>query len=377
MAHAYTPGLRVTPDAVIHKRRVLPLPGHVTVHAGELVTAPTEVARAELPGKVYPVNVANKLSITPGEIAAYMLKREGDGVRKDETLAENRPFIRWFQTQVRAPISGKIESISHITGQLFLREPPELICLSAYIDGTVTEVTPGQGVVVESRCAFIQGIFGVGGDTYGEIAFAVNSPEEILTADHLRSEHQGRIVVGGALASLNTFARARDLGVRAVVVGGVHDHDLKNLLGYDLGVAITGTEKIGFTLIVTEGFGTIPMARRTFDLLAVHAGQQASCSGATQIRAGVIRPEVIIPHRASQQPQQQQAVVQSEEGGIRVGDIIRIIREPHFGVLARVKSLPSELQKITTESHVRVLTATLPDGRDITLPRANVEMIEG
>ena len=35
-----------------------------------------------------------------------------------------------------------------------------------------------------------------------------------------------------------------------------------------LGLAITGTEDIGLTVIVTEGFGEIAMARKTFDLLA-------------------------------------------------------------------------------------------------------------
>ena len=59
-----------------------------------------------------------------------------------------------------------------------------------------------------------------------------------------------------------------------------------------------------------------------------------------------------------------------------MGDTIRIIREPYFGVLAQVKMLPTELQQIPTESHVRVLVATLPDGREVTIPRANVEMIE-
>jgi hypothetical protein len=38
---------------------------------------------------------------------------------------------------VRAPISGTIESISKVTGQVFLREPPEHIRLAAYIDGSV------------------------------------------------------------------------------------------------------------------------------------------------------------------------------------------------------------------------------------------------
>jgi transcription antitermination factor NusG len=119
------------------------------------------------------------------------------------------------------------------------------------------------------------------------------------------------------------------------------------------------------------------MARRTFDLFAAKAGQPASCSGATQIRAGVIRPEVIIPLEHSISAQRSALSVQhSEEGGIKVGDMIRITREPYFGLIACVKALPSELQHIPTESQVRVLVATLPDGQDVTIPRANVEMIE-
>ena len=58
------------------------------------------------------------------------------------------------------------------------------------------------------------------------------------------------------------------VGAAALVSGGIDDQDLKEILGYDLGVAVTGSEKIGLTLIVTEGFGEIAMAERTFRLLA-------------------------------------------------------------------------------------------------------------
>ena len=382
MAHAYTPGLRVSSDTVIRKHRQLPIPGEVFVSNGDQVTATTEVAQTALPGAVYPVNVVNKLSIPPGDIRASMRRQEGDWIEKGDVLAENTPFIKWFKTQVRAPISGTIESISQVTGQVFLREPPEVIRLAAYVDGAITQVVPHQGVVVESHCTFVQGIFGLGGETAGLISQAVLSPEEELTARHLTSEHSNCIVIGGALAQKETFLRAQELGIRALIVGGVHDRDLKELLGYDLGVAITGTEQIGFSLIVTEGFGHIPMAKRTFDLLTAKAGQQASCSGATQIRAGVIRPEVIIPlpdESAESQRSKvkgQRSKMEDGQAGIQVGDSIRIIREPHFGVLARVTALPAELQRTATESQVRVLRARLPNGQEVTIPRANVEMIE-
>jgi len=118
------------------------------------------------------------------------------------------------------------------------------------------------------------------------------------------------------------------------------------------------------------------MATRTFELLSTHVGQKASCSGATQIRAGVIRPEVIIPTSLLNVAQSSVPSPQSFGEGIKNGDTVRIIREPYFGILARVKDLPSELQQIPTESEARVLVATLPDGQDVVIPRANVEMIE-
>ncbi|MCS6927533.1 MAG: hypothetical protein NZ578_16710 [Candidatus Binatia bacterium] len=376
MAHAYTPGLRVTPDTTVRKSRLLPIPGEVLVAVGQQVAATTVVAQTALPGRIYPVNVAHHLGIAPAELPSYMVKREGEAVQKGEPIAQNRPLIKWLQTQVRAPVSGVIESISTVTGQVFLREPPTRLHLPAYIEGTVVEVLPAQGVVVETRCAFIQGIFGVGGETSGVLSLAVSSPDEELTAHRLHASYHGHIVVGGALVRLEAFLRAREIGVKALVVGGVHDRDLKELLGGDLGVAITGSEQIGLTLIITEGFGRIPMARRTFDLLAAKAGQQASCNGATQIRAGVIRPEVIIPLEPPCPTVSPASAPRSRGAGIREGAMVRVIREPYFGLLARVKALPAELQRIPTESTVRVLIATLPDGQDVVIPRANVEMIE-
>jgi transcription antitermination factor NusG len=144
-------------------------------------------------------------------------------------------------------------------------------------------------------------------------------------------------------------------------------------LGYDLGVAITGTEQIGFTLVLTEGFGTIPMASKTFQLLAGHAGQKASVSGATQIRAGVIRPEVIVPRTVVQQS----TSTARQREGIKIGDSVRIIRDPLFGLIGEVSRLPSELQTIPTESEVRVLEVRFGDGRTAVIPRANIEVIEG
>jgi hypothetical protein len=147
------------------------------------------------------------------------------------------------------------------------------------------------------------------------------------------------------------------------------------LLGYDLGVAITGMEQVGFTLILTEGFGAIPMAQKTFALLSAHTGAKASISGATQIRAGVIRPEIVIPQKAGSVRVTSTAL--PERGGIQIGDPVRIIRDPLFGKIGEVSALPSDLQKIPTESEVRVLEVKFVDGSRAVIPRTNIEVIEG
>ena len=393
MAHSYTPGLRVTARTVVRKRRILPIPGQVLVNEGQSVTAATVIAQADLPGKVHTVNVVNLLGIVPDEIRRYMLKREGDSVRAGEPLAENRPFIKWLKTRVPAPITGTVESVSEVTGQVFLREPPKPLALSAYLDGLVVETFPGQGASVETSCSLVQGIFGIGGEAAGTIAVAVANPEEALVPERMTDAHRQTILVGGSVIDREGLARAQQVGVSAIVVGGIRDLDLKALIGHDLGVAITGTEQVGLTLIITEGFGRITMARRTFNLLASMVGKRASCSGATQIRAGVIRPEVIIPLPPPPFPPPRRgegegggaeggvrsakgAEKQAFGGGLKVGDQIRIIREPYFGRICRVAALPADLQVLPTESRARVLEAEFEDGQRALVPRANVELLE-
>jgi len=378
MGHTYTPGLTVTPRTVVSKKRILPLPGAVLVKPGDTVTSSTVVARAELPGKAHVVNLVNQLGILPEDLPDYMIKRESDKIERGEVLAETKPLIKWFKTDVRSPITGTVETVSTATGQVILREPPRPVELFAYLDGTVVEAFPGQGVRVETTCAFIQGIFGIGGETWGEVVLAASSPDEDLTESLLTPHHAGKIVVGGAFAGAKVLARAKAVGIKGIVVGGMHDKDLRALLGYDLGVAITGTENVGFTLILTEGFGRIPMARKTFELLKKLEGRKACVSGATQIRAGVIRPEIIVPLAQGERVEGIEAGQTGEaRGGVKVGDPVRVIREPFFGRIGQVVGLPSGLTLIPTESHVRVMEVMFSDGSQAVIPRANIEVIEG
>ncbi|MBM4035164.1 MAG: hypothetical protein FJ291_25765 [Planctomycetes bacterium] len=373
MAHAYTPGLRVTGRATVRKERRLPIAGQVLAEKGARVRAEDIVARAELPGDVATVNVVNILGIAPAEIEQYMLKRQGDRVERDEVIAETRPWLKWLKTVARSPVAGTIETVSSITGQVLVRTAPRPVELTAYVDGVVAEVIEREGVAVETHGAFVQGIFGVGGEVYGEIALAVDRPDAAIGPGDLGAELKGKVAVAGQLVTSEVYERASALGIKALVCGGFHDRDLRRLLGYDLGVAITGHEEIQPILIITEGFGPMAMAEATFELLKAHAGQRASANGATQIRAGVLRPEIIIPTQAAASAP---AVAGIAMVGLTQGSRVRIIREPGFGRIGLVRSLPPGAVQIESESRVRVAEIEFPDGTALTVPRANLEAIE-
>ncbi len=373
MAHAYTPGLKVTEKAVIKKTRRLPLLGEVLVEKGKAVSPDVIVARTNIPGNPQTVNVANVLGVEPEDILEFMKKKEGDAVKKGDILAEYKSFFGLFKHNVASPVEGVVEMISAVTGQVTLREPPIPVQIDAYLDGVVEEILPREGVVIKTEGAFVQGIFGVGGETQGIVRVAVNDPNDVLDENAFEAGDKGKIVVGGSLVTYAAIKKAEAVGAVGLVAGGIIDTDLINYLGHDIGVAITGHEDIPLTIIITEGFGKMRMAHRTFDLFRNLQGLKASINGATQIRAGVMRPEIIVPGYQAKGGAGEADIME----GLVPGTPLRIIREPYFGALAEVVDLPPELQKIETEAHVRILRAKLTEtGEIVTVPRANVEIIE-
>jgi hypothetical protein len=372
LGSAYTPGLTVSGDIIVRRTRRLPIKGQVLVKVGDKVEPTVIIARAELPGPLQTVKLADQLGVEPKDVPQFMKVKIGDRVEKDQLIAEGKKLFGLFKAPtVNTDYAGTIEEFSEITGNALVREASLPIDINAYITGTVVDVMPEEGAIVETRCAMVQGIFGVGGERQGAIRIAVKNSGELLDAEHILATDAGKILIGGSGITAAAIKKAEDIGASGIIAGGIKDSDLIEFLGYDIGVAITGSEKIGVTIMVTEGFGFLEMAQRTFDLLKSLDGQVASINGATQIRAGVIRPEVIVPEPKNTGT----AAAEAKVLELVPGSQIRVIREPYFGKLATVTELPPELVTLESGTHVRVLNATLASGEEVTVPRANVEII--
>jgi len=373
---AYTPGLKRKSVSLIRKTRKLPLPGEVLMKVGDTVSPDTIVARTTLLGDPFIINLAIQFGVDPEDAAEYMIKEKGDLVKEGEPIALKK-FL-WTKKFVNSPITGTLEDVSKYSGQVVIRGQPISVEVKAYIPGTVIEVIGNEGLVIEGKpSAYIQGIFGIGGETHGDIMMVSDKPNDVVTVEKITPKCSGKVLVGGSMITGDALRRAVEVGANGVIIGGINDKEIIELLGYEIGVAITGDEEVGLTIIVTEGYGKMNMSTKTFEILKRFEGKMACINGATQIRAGVMRPEIIVPRddvTLDIKSKEDESLDINE--GMKAGTPVRIIREPYFGAMGHVVSLPVELQVVETESKVRVLKAELSDGRKVLVPRANVEIIE-
>ncbi|MGE5561235.1 MAG: hypothetical protein ACM3XN_09370 [Chloroflexota bacterium] len=321
-----------------------------------------------------PVHSEMKIDLTQGLGVTSMLRsidyrvRPGDEVHLGQILAriDGAGFVT-------APATGTITAVEPARHIIRLQRAYQPALLQAYIPGRVVAVTPSESVTIETPAAFIQGVFGIGGERHGELALLTDDPAHVLTAAELTPAVAGKVIVGGAFADFDALLRAAELGAVGVIVGGARATDLSRLAGRNIGVGVTGHEEITLSVILTEGFGPLRMSARTFDLLKAHAGRPCSLSGASQIRAGVIRPEVIIPLAALTPA----AEADGHNGtpSLAVGTVVRIIRAPYFGAWGRVAELASDAVARPTGARMPVLKVDLEDGRRVEVLENNVELM--
>ncbi len=316
-------------------------------------------------------DAAFELGVRPRELPKMMMVRVGQEVKRGAIVAKKGETAAFFTKTARSPISGVIAAINDQTGYVTVARPFKEVVVRGYLAGTVTEVLPERGCVVEAAAVRLTGAFGLGRETFGPLRVLASSPSDVLSEDMIDDSCAGQIVVGGAQATNEAMAKALAVGVAGVITGTAHYLNLIKSLNVRLGVGITGQEDINMTVILMEGFGMLAMREQAFAALQKLDGREVSINGATQIRAGAIRPEIIAPipevDVVGQQPQ--------IDEDLAIGQRVRVINDPYFGSLGEVVGLPRESTAIPTGAVVPVAEVALADGERVLIPRKNVEIL--
>ncbi len=370
MGNAFTPGLLVADNVRVKKIRHLPVGGNAIVKVGDSVSATDSVAQAERQGNLVIVRASEELELDPQRVTHFLHVKKGDTVAAGTVIGSVEHLFGLIRNECKTPVAGIIEEISDKTGHISVRQPPHQITVPAYINGKVVEVTKSY-IAIETQASIVQGIFGLGGERYAPLE-VVNTNGDI-TAECIHAGCADKVVIGTGAITSGGVAKAIECKVKGIVAGSIAHEVLDEILGEPIGVAITGQEDIPFTLVITEGFGSIPMADATRKLFVSMNGEYVALNGTTQIRAGVVRPEVICSREGRGDHAEETELAVAKE--LKAGTRIRIIRAPYFGRLATVTGLPEQPMKVETGAAVRVLNANCDNGENITVPRANVEIV--
>ncbi|MBP9837631.1 MAG: hypothetical protein KBC84_02855 [Proteobacteria bacterium] len=374
MSRAYTPGLTIEENIKIVKRRELPLPGEVLFKVGDRVKAEQEVLKAELAGELEIIRISERLGLEPEKITEGLKVKKGDRVQVKDLLCEVKGFLGLFNSEYHSPTEGEVEFYLASNGHLGIRKPPQELTIKAFINGKVVEVEEKKSLVIETQGDIIQGIFGVGGERLGEV-FYLDIPNHVnVTAElieNLTTSLENKILIGGANFDYSALKACAARKIRGVVTASIDAQTLRDFVGFEIGVSITGDEDVPFSLIITEGFGNLSLSERVCNLAKKINGKQASISGATQVRAGAIRPELIVSEDRSLLAEKE-----IKEKSLDIGSRVRMIRVPFFGQFGSIVDLPQQPHLIPSGAEVRVAKVRLEGSvEEVLIPRANLELM--
>jgi hypothetical protein len=373
-----TPPLITSAMARIERR--LPHPGEVLVRAGQRVEPDEVIARAYLPGTPQIVNLARALMIAPSLVERAMVREVGNKVGQGEVLERTG---RIGGRVCLAPVSGIIVAVDSETGYVTIAPDPLTYEMQATVRGLVMEVTPGQGVRIETPAAQVYGAFGLGQERSGVLQLLVTDPSEPILPEKVDARSANAIIIGGSGITAAALRRAVQKEVYGVIVGGIDEAELRAFLGWasvgnwrpgngtwQLPAAGLG-QSFDLTLVVTEGFGTRPMSSPLFELLAQHDRKEALIEGVTRLRGPMQRPRVVIPLSS------RTAGIDLEppRPALRPGATVRLLDSQHLGQVGRVRFVSSAPRRLASRVRAPAVEALLEDGSTLLLPRAAVEVL--
>lgn len=348
---------RFAPLTRIVRHRLLPTPGEVLVHVGDVVQPHDVVARAPIKDRLHVLDMARILGVSINSAERYMRVQVGDTVRKDDLLASTR-WPRPFRRELRAPFAGTVQALTE--GQLFMRRSSKPCSLRAYIPGEVIEEYPHSGVAIRTTGTLVRGIWGSGESQQGILATIVSGPQDVLTWERVSFRYRGTILVGGALEDPRVLLRAVQFRLNGLLVGSIAPS------------LCPMCERLALPIVVTEGFGRIPMAEPVFSLLRSHHGRRAVISGAG--RGTRYGPELIVPLPAGETTSAKDLPALTREA--KAGAWVRLTRPPYLGMIGKIMALPPSPQETAIGARAFGAEVQLANNnRRVFVPFVNLEVL--
>jgi hypothetical protein len=343
----------IHPVTLIRRQRLLPLPGRILVRKGQQVAATDIVAEALVTPEHLLLDLALGLGLPADQADSHIQRLAGEEVDAGDIVAGP---VGVGRRVVRAPQKGRI--VVSGGGQMLLELDSQPFELRAGLPGVISDLIPDRGVVIQTMGALIQGVWGNGRMDYGLLQVLARFAEEELHPDRIDVSLRGSVVLGGICEEPEVLTTADELPLRGLILASMRSSLAPLAL------------KTRCPILLTEGFGHIPMNPNAFNLLSTSQRREVSILAERPDSSQGIHPELIIPL-----PTETGESIPPDSATLRVGSQVRIIHSLHHGRVGAVvdllpgqENLPSGI--LATSARVRLAEDELA-----VIPLVNLEIL--
>jgi hypothetical protein len=169
---------------------------------------------------------------------------------------------------------------------------------------------------------------------------------------------RGSVILGGQVRDVETLKAAAELPVRGLILSSMPSSLLQ--VAYQM----------RFPIMVTEGFGAIPMNSAAFKLLTTNNKREATVNAEHFDRYTGSRPEVIIPLPISSEPDEP-----TPYESFGAGQQVRMRRPPNAGMIGTISNLLPGLSLLPSGLRAPAADVKLENGENVTVPLVNLELV--
>ncbi len=347
------PITHVLPLTTIVRERLLPVPGKVNVHVNQRVNPTDVIAEATFAREHVLLDVARTFGISPAAADKLIRVQEGEKLTQGALVAESSGL---FARSIKAPRPGRVMIVG--SGQVLMEVGDTRVELRAGLPGLVSQVIPDRGVVIRTAGALVQGVWGNGRIDNGLMVNLLEKPDDVLSAGRLDVSLRGSVILGGQVLDVETLKAAAELPVRGLILSSMSASLLQTAY------------QMRFPMMVTEGFGAIPMNSAAFKLLTTNNKREATVNAEHFDRYTGSRPEVIIPLPISNEPEEP-----NHYESFAAGQQVRMRRPPNAGMIGTISNLPSGLSLLPSGLRASAADVKLENGESVIVPLVNLELV--
>lgn len=337
----------------IVRERLLPISGNVTARIQQKVSPNEVVAEARWAREHVLLDVARLLNVSPNVAERLVKCHVNDELPVNAEIAVGKGM---FPKTVRAPRAGRVVAVGG--GQVLMEVGETKMELRAGIPGTVVQIIPNKGVVIQTAGGLVQGVWGNGRIDSGVLVNLAEAPDSILTPNRLDVSLRGSVILAGLVKDADTLEAAAELPVRGLILSSIYPSLLPK------------AREMKYPILVTDGFGSLLMNSAAYKLLSTNAKREVTVNAEFYDRYSGARPEVIIPLPISSDPPSPKEI---EE--FAPGLQVRMRRPPSMGMIGSIVSIMPGLTRLPSGLRALAAEVKLENGETVIAPLVNLEVV--